>query len=253
MSALGDIHAGLAHRGYHYLPEAVPRGDKRGARAALLALAQRLGALHVPAGLDADAPVIETRPAADAPPWRPFDRPESIGWHNDFSTHASRPQLSLVAIVRADPAGPAAGGWRVASTDSVVAQLGATVAGRALIERLQREPLPFGYLDGGSCAEYIALQRPGPDGWTLRYYGRALREGAALRGWRPGDGRLAFVQEAIAAIEDAANSVGVTLPARDGALLIVDNERCLHDRTRQSVDGTTALRMAHVCFITRVW
>ena len=84
----------------------------------------------------------------------------------------------------------------------------------------------------------------------LRFYGRALAEGA----------RLAFdkvpdqTREAIALIELAADAVSETLPASTGSLLVVHNWCGLHDRTEQTVTGTGtgARRQAWLCFVKRL-
>lgn len=120
--------------GYAYIPTFA--ADCTGL--ALVALARALGSLYVPPGLDAGHPVLDTHPAADASPLAPFNRPEGIGWHNDFSTHADRPRVSLAYLAHADPRGPDHGAWRVASCDRVLEELGATrkgTPGRALPPR----------------------------------------------------------------------------------------------------------------------
>ena len=204
-----------------------------------------LGSVLVPPGTDPDRPVLLTRPSRRAPKWRPFDRPASIGWHNDFSTWPNRPVLSLSWIRRQDPAGPAAGAWRVASVQEVLSKLAASAEGRNLVGQLCRESHPFGYPDAGRPRFFRMLSRRG-----LRFYGRALAEGA----------RLAFdkvpqqTREAIALIERAADSVGETLPASTGALLVVHNWFSLHDRTEQTVAGaaTGARRQAWLCYVKRL-
>ena len=137
--------------------------------------ARSLGSLFVPAETSPHRPVVLTRPSARAPKWRPFDRRESIGWHNDFSTRADRPEVSLSWILRQDPSGPSSGAWRVASVGCVLAKLRCSADGRKLIGRLSKEAQPFGYLDSDASCFYCIICRRG-----LRFYGRALTEGARL-------------------------------------------------------------------------
>ena len=211
----------------------------------LVRAANSLGSLLIPPGTDSQRPTLLTRPSQRAPKWRPFDRPARIGWHNDFATRRERPVLSLSWIRRQDPAGPDAGAWRVTSVRAVLAKLADSAEGRTLVGQLSRETHPFGYLDAGRARFFRMLSRRG-----LRFYGRALTEGA----------RLAFGKvpprtgEAIALIERAADAVGETLPASTGSLLVVDNWSSLHDRTEQTVAGAApgARRQAWLCFVKKL-
>ena len=226
--------------GYFYDPNFssdIENGDE------VMMAARSLGSLFVPAETKSDRPVILTRPSSRAPKWRPFDRRESIGWHNDFSTRAGRPELSFSWIRRQDPAGPSAGAWRVASVGAVLAKLGCSADGRKLIGRLSKEAQPFGYLDADTSRFYRIICRRG-----LRFYGRALTEGARISFDRVPD----HTKDAIALIEDAADAVGKTLPASRGALLVVHNWLSVHDRTEQTVAGAGATRQAQLCFVMKL-
>ena len=211
----------------------------------LVRAASALGSVLIPPGTDLQRPVLLTRPSRRAPKWRPFDRPAPIGWHSDFSTWPDRPVLSLSWIRRQDPAGSDAGAWRVASVRDVLSKLADSAEGRNLVGQLSRGAHPFGYLDAGRPRFFRMLTRRG-----LRFYGRALAEGA----------RLAFdkvpdqTREAIALIELAADAVSETLPASTGSLLVVHNWCGLHDRTEQTVTGTGtgARRQAWLCFVKRL-
>ena len=207
---------------------------------AVMLAARSLGSLFNPEKTDPRRPMILTRPSARAPKWRPFDRRESIGWHNDFSTRAGRPELSLSWIRREDPSGPCAGAWRVASVGAILAKLRGSADGRRLISRLFKETHPFGYMDAGSARHFRILHQGG-----LRFYGRAMTEGARILFDRVPD----HTRETIALIEEAADSVGETLPASTGALLIVHNWFSVHDRTEQTVAETGARRQAQLCFV----
>ena len=211
----------------------------------LVRAASSLGSVLNPPGTDSQRPVLLTRPSRRAPRWRPFDRPAPIGWHSDFSTWTDRPVLSLAWIRRQDPAGPDAGAWRVASVRRVLSKLADSAEGRDLLGQLSREAHPFGYLDAGRPRLFRMLTGRG-----LRFYGRALTEGA----------QLAFdkvpqrTRDIIALVEGAADSVGETLPASTGSLLVVHNWFSLHDRTEQTVTGsaTGARRQAWLCFVKRL-
>jgi hypothetical protein len=224
----------LRTRGYHHEP-AFSSEDDGGV--ALVALGRALGSLFVAGDMDPDLPVIVTDPAADAPSWRPFDRPERIGWHNDFSTREDRPILSLAWIARGDPEG--GGDWRAASSERVLARL----ASAQLDERV----FPLGYSDSEAAELFplVASIPEDPSRKGLRFYGRALREGAILEyGKVPAE-----TERLIAAVEEAADAVGETLPAQTGALLVCHNWLSLHDRTGQTTGPGTSLRKSILCFV----
>ena len=210
---------------------------------AIVQAARSLGSLLIPSATDAYQPVLLTRPSIRAPKWRPFDRRESIGWHNDFSTRPGRPDLSLSWIRHEDPAGSCVGAWRVASVRAVLSELTGSVKGRRLVGKLSKEAHPFGYMDAGRARSFRVISQRG-----LRFYGRALTEGARIALDRVPE----ETQEAIAMIEEAADAVGETLPASKGALLVVDNWFSLHDRTEQTVAGTKARRQAWLCFVKKL-
>ena len=111
-----------------------------------------------------------------------------------------------------------------------------------MIRNLVEEAQPFGYVDAGRARFFRVIAQRG-----LRFYGRALREGAKLTLNRIPD----RTEEAIALIEGAADAVGETLPASTGSLLIVHNWLSMHDRTEQTVTGTEARRQAWLCFVKK--
>jgi len=190
---------------------------------------------------------IETRPNEEAPVDEPFNRPEAIGWHNDFSTHAHRPALSLAYIEREDPRGPDHGAWRVASCDRVLERLDLTPDGRRVARFLAETTLPYCFTSEGAPSFFRALEPRGlPHGRLgLRFYGRAMRDGARLvHGVVPDE-----IEQAIRAVEAAADTVGIVLPAPAGALLVTDNWHCLHDRLAQTVDSDLPLRRSVLCFV----
>ena len=152
-------------------------------------------------------------------------------------------KLSLSWIRREDPSGPWFGAWRVASVGGVLTNLCDRADGRSLLSKLSKETQPFGYTDGDSTKFFRIVCQEG-----LRFYGRALREGARLAFGRVPD----HTRETIALIEEAADAVGETLPASRGALLIVHNWFSLHDRTEQTVEGTGARRQAQLSFVKKL-
>lgn len=235
------IRASLATQGWCYLPsfaEAQSAHD-------VLELAQALGRLYVPPGCPASFPLIETKPAADADDSAPFDQPAAIGWHSDFSTHVNRPAVSLAWLARGDPLGQ--GAWRVASCDNVLAALRSTPEGAETARFLSETPLPYSFTrnDAPSFFRAIEHRSASPGRLGLRFYGRAMREGALLA-----YGELPpLIERAVSAVESAADHVGQTLHAATGALLVVDNWHALHDRQAQSTGTALPLRCSWLCFL----
>jgi hypothetical protein len=238
----------LRVRGYYYEPEFCT--DTTGTEPVVSA-AKLLGILHVPSGIDSTLPVIHTRPTSSAPPWRPFDRGTPIRWHNDFSTRAGRPELSLSWIQREDPGGSNNGAWQVASTDAVLVKLCQLREGRTLIARLSQRAEPFGYRDAGNWRLFRVIVRGARklEQPALRFYGPALEEGAWLRFSRVPE----RTRDIVARIEEAADAVREVLHAKSGALLIVHNNRSLHYRTPQTVTGPAETRRhALLCFVKQL-
>jgi hypothetical protein len=239
------VRGGLKACGYYYEPDfCVATGGAQ----PVVAAARLLGDPYVPSDVDPSQPVILTQPSPSAPPWRPFDRSDAIGWHNDFSTWSRRPELSLSWIRQSDPAKSNGGAWRVASAAAVLGRLYQTREGRRLVTELSARGEPFGYRDAGGCRLFRVIirvdRRSGLHG--LRFYGRALEEGAWLRFDQVPD----RTREIIARIEEAGDAVGEVFPASTGALLIVHNRFSLHDRVEQQVTGPEECRrQAWLCFV----
>lgn len=210
-----------------------------------------LGRLYIPPDTNPNRPVILTQPSALAPHWCPFDRQTAIGWHNDFSTRSRRPELSLSWIRKEDPTGPKGGAWRVASAAAVLAKLCQTREGKRMVADLSTQTVPFGYRDMGGWHPFRVIigtdRKLGRRG--LRFYGRALEDGAWLRFGQIPD----RTREIVARVEEAADAVGEVLCASTGSLLIVDNRFSLHDRTQQQVTGPQEdRRQAWLCFVKRL-
>jgi hypothetical protein len=243
------VRNSLRAQGYYYEPEFFTKTDDP---EPVVSAAKLLGHLYVPSNLNPIQPVILTQPSSSAIEWRPFDRRKAIGWHNDFSTRVKRPELSLSWIRQGDPSGPIGGAWKIASVSAILSKLNQTREGKRLITELSNKAEPFGYRDAGEARLFrvivgtnLRLRQPG-----LRFYGRALEEGALLRfGQVPERTR-----EIIAQIEKAADEVGEVLCASTGALLVVDNRLSLHDRTEQQVTGPKELRrQAWLCFVKQIY
>lgn len=236
----------LRAQGYYYEPEFC---SETGEPEPVINAARLLGQLYVPSGMNSSQPVILTQPSPSAPQWHPFDYHAAIGWHNDFSTRSGRPQLSLSWIQRGDP--NKGGAWRVASVDAVIVKLSQTHEGKSLISQLSARAEAFGYRDAGGWRPFRVVLRAegGASCHGLRFYGRALEEGAQLRFGRIPD----RTREIIARVQEAADAVGEVLRASTGSLLIVDNRYSLHDRTEQWVEGPEECRrQAWLCFVKRV-
>lgn len=237
-SALPTVDAGDA--GLSGLRQAAATRGYAAASIELRTLLSWLGAEDVTAD-------IATAPHVAAPPGEPFNRPEPLGWHGDFSTRADRPPLTLSYVDRADPGGLAHGAWRVASCDDVLARLGRTAMGTAAVRFLLETPIAFALSEDESprthCAIEVRNRSTGRLGF--RFYGRGMRLGARLVcGHVPQE-----LEHAIAAVERAADEASVTIPATQGAVLLVDNWHCLHDRLAQTVDPALPLRRALLWFL----
>jgi len=217
----------------------------------VLSAARLLGQIYVPPDANPSQPVILTQPSPSAPRWRPFDQPAPIGWHNDFSTRSTRPQLSLSWVRQEDPAGIKGGAWRIASAGAVLARIRQTREGKRLVANLSTLAEPFGYRDAGRWHPFrVIIPVEGRSGrYGLRFYRRALEEGACLRFGRVPD----RTREIAERLEEAADAVGEVLCASRGALLIVDNRFSLHDRMEQQVTSSVERRrQACLCFIKRL-
>jgi hypothetical protein len=239
---VAEIRAGIAARGWCYLPSAFRDAGVDD----FLELARELGHIYIPPGASPTRPLIETRPSAGADDFTPFDQPGAIGWHNDFSTHLQRPVMSLAWLARADPLD--LGAWQIASCDEVFASLEITPGGAETLRFLSETELPYSFTrDAPKPAFFRAIERRGPGSgrFGLRFYGRAMRDGARqFYGTIPG-----IVEHVISEIEAAADRVGHTLHAPSGSLLVADNWHALHNRLTQTVDVALPLRYSCLCFI----
>jgi hypothetical protein len=235
-----EIERALDYRGYWVGDGPVAPG----ADAFLLALARAVGELYVPEGCDKQVPLIATRPTPEAGA-APFDRPEPIGWHGDFASHADRPELSFVYVARADPAGEQAGSWRLASVGRVVDQLLTSAEGQAAFDLLREAPLPFSYADGGEVRWFNVFEdRGGAGALGMRFY-----EPSIIRGYIAVHGDVPpAIASALRLVRVAADAVGEIRTTRRGSLLVTDNWRALHDRTEQSAPSDGPGREALLAF-----
>lgn len=237
-----EICTALAAQGYVYFPAVSTQLDA----VTLVAWAKALGPLHVSGG-DLAPRCLETRPSAEAAYDEPFDGPEGLGWHNDFASQPQRPVVSLAYLARADPQGPTAGAWRVASCDGVLDYLQSTPEGSDIVRFLRRTHLPFSFSGTGepTFLRVVEPRGPAPGRLGLRFYGRAMRDGARLAyGQVPEE-----LSQVISAVEAAADAVGQILAAAEGALLVTDNWHALHDRLPQTVVSDRPLRRSLLCFV----
>ena len=209
----------------------------------IVELARSLGELFVPEGCDPDEPVIRTVPTNDDLV-APFDRPAAIGWHGDFATYPDRPELSLVCVTRGDPRGDEFGKWRLASVRRIVESMRSTADGRAAVDLLSTEKLPFSYAKGEEHRWFRTFERRAGRELGLRHYLPSLRHGClAVYGEMP-----MRIVTATAALERAADEVAETVSTEAGSLLVVNNWFALHDRTRQTVATVERNREALLCF-----
>ena len=209
----------------------------------IVELARSLGELFVPEGCDPDEPVIRTVPTNEDLV-APFDRPAAIGWHGDFATYRDRPELSLVYITRGDPRGQDFGKWRLASVRRLVESMRSTADGRAALDLLSTEKLPFSYAEGEGHRWFGVFEPRGGTELGLRYYSPSLRRGCqAVYGAMP-----MRIVTATAALERAADEVAETVSTEAGSLLVVNNWFALHDRTGQTVTTMERNREALLCF-----
>src|ERR1700683_5423049 len=202
--AVDDLVARLRRDGY-YASQQADRAEE--AVQFVLEMGRSLGELYVPRDCEPSEPVIRTAPTRTRRA-APFDRPEPIGWHGDFATYEDRPELSLVYITRPDPRGGDFGAWRLASVARVIDVLRASRQGRASLDLLTQEALPFSYADGEPPRWFkiIEMRRGGIVG--LRFYQPSLHRGCiAEYGEIP-----SRVAAALAAVEQAADSAAKIVP-----------------------------------------
>lgn len=235
-----EIEGGLDSKGY-WAGDA-PAGAPP--EAFLLALARTLGEPYVPEDCAEDTPLIATRPTLEAGA-APFDRPEPIGWHGDFASHADRPELSFVYVARSDPAGDQAGAWRLASVGEVVARLRTGAEGQAAFDLLREAPLPFSYAAGGEVRWFNVFEARRPGGALgMRFYEPSITRGClAVYGEVPPG-----IASALRLVRRAADAVGEIRTTRRGSLLVTDNWNALHDRTEQSAPSEGLGREALLAF-----
>ena len=212
-------------------------------RAPILSLMRGLGTPYVPDGCSPDDPVIATAPSRRKSA-APFDRPEAIGWHGDFASHQDRPRISLVHVVRGDPAGPQAGAWRLASAKQVLDKMTERAGGHEAIELLKQQPLPFSYSETQAPHWFTAIEAiDGEPG--LRFFAPSVARGFA----HLGEETPVPIADALSRLQSAADEVQVVVPTGPGSLLVIDNWRALHDRTPQTA-GRKPGRQALLGFLT---
>ena len=236
----GDVLEAVSRDGY-YRSRVSPTPED--AVRFIVELARSLGELFVPEGCDPDEPVIRTVPTNDDLA-APFDRPAAIGWHGDFATYPDRPELSLVYVTHGDARGHEFAKWRIASVRRLVDSMRSTADGRAALDLLSTETLPFSYAEGEENRWFRMFEPRAGTELGLRYYLRSLRHGC-----RAAYGEMPMrIVAATAALERAADEVAETVSTEAGSLLVVNNWFALHDRTGQTVTTMEQNREALLCF-----
>lgn len=245
---LQQVRNSLRTYGYYYEPNFCTETNSA---KPIIEAAKLLGVVHISSQLGQDDPILLTQPSTSAKESHPFDRHESIGWHNDFSTCIGRPELSLSWIRQGDPIQPHGGAWRVASASEILSKLCQTKTGNRLVKELSEKAEPFGYRETNKWRPFRIITRINnlSNNRGLRFYSRPIREGACLKfGKIPNRTRDIIFQ-----VEEAADAVGEVLSASTGSLLIVHNRLSLHDRLEQQVIGPKHLRrQAYLCFVKRL-
>ena len=180
--------------------------------------------------------LLETSCDPDAPAWEPFNRPEAIGWHNDFSTWTKRPTLSLAWIRSVPASNEGRGDWRVVNCSDVIASMETSSEGRRSLAFLRQTELPFVFAPNEPVVRFRVLESEANS--KVRFYGHAIRLGLSTAPNRQ-------ASEAIEAWERNADKVGCRLTAAPGALLICDNWMSMHDRLVQAPGRSSRLVFAH--------
>lgn len=226
-SLAAEIRQSVKTQGWAWVPDFQPHDDG-GIR--LLELAATLGKVCV-VGHNGSS-FVKTKCDYNAPVWEPFNRPEAIGWHNDFSTWAERPVLSIAWVCSHPPDSESRGDWRVVACSDVIASLEATSAGRRSLALLRQDLLPFVFAPNEPVLHFHVLDATANT--RARFYGRALRLGLAKEPNRQ-------ASEAIDEWERTADMLGRRLTSVQGALLVCDNWRSMHDRLEQAPGRSSGL------------
>lgn len=238
-----DVLASIDRAGFWTGTAILPADNPGGS---LIALMNKLGTPYVPDGCPPKNPVIATAPSRRKSA-APFDRPEAIGWHGDFASHEDRPRISLVHVVRGDPAGPEAGAWRLASTGRVLDKMAEGPSGRQAIELLRHEPLPFSYSDRQAPRWFKAIELVEDGQLGFRFFAPSIDRGFASLGQEMPD----QIADALSHLQSAADEVQTVVPTGPGSLLVIDNWRALHDRTPQTAARKHG-RQALLGFLTKL-
>ena len=244
-----QVRNSLCNYGYHYEPNFCKETNNA---KPIIKAAKLLGTVLTSSQIIQDDQVLITQPSTSAKQSHPFDRHEPIGWHNDFSTCAKSPELSLSWIRQEDMVQPYGGAWRVASAAEILSKLCQTKTGKQLVKELSEKGEPFGYRATSKWRTFRIITRinSSSNNRGLRFYGRPIREGAYLKfGKIPNRTRDIIFQ-----VQEAADAVGEVLSASTGSLLIVHNRLSLHDRLEQQVTGPKHLRrQAYLCFVKKLY
>lgn len=234
-----EIRHSIANQGFFYCTDCGFNGQGlETCEAKLLGLARCFGTLYGKRGEE----IVRTMAHAEAHPSQPFNQERRIDWHNDFSTIPDRPKLSFSYIYRADPLCPAKGNWQLASAKAVLEHF-LKNHDQQDIDFLKQPIFPFAYIGSEKVAYFPLVENN-----QLRFYEPSLDRGLAI-GRFPAE-MLERYNRLRKDLLASAGAVGRTYVGNSGALMVAHNGLALHDRLKQSVGGSKALRMSLLCFVT---
>lgn len=247
LDVLGHACRGLlSENGWVHLPSLPGPTDAR----AVLALGHLLGDVFRDLQQQGSI-VVEARPGIGRPLQGCHTR--ALPLHTDFAMLPRPPALTIIACRKADPAGPTF----VRNGLSDVRDILARSFGDATIEHLLGLPLPFaGRQPSGAdllLEKPIVETNPAQGGASVRFHPSRIHHGFRVRGRPP------TPDEALAlrTFPQLAASVRTELLLGPGDVLVLDNRRVLHDRTRSTLrlerNGGLDARLTHVLFVQELW
>ena len=234
----------LAENGWAHIRALPTTGDSRAIHALGHGLGRLFRDLRQQSGI-----VVEARPGIGQALQGCQTR--RLPLHTDFAMLERPPAVTIIACVREDPAGP---GF-VTNGLADVRELEVRYAGDADLEALRCLALPFaGRMPSGQelLIERPIISSPSRDGVSLRFHPSRIHHGFRVRG------RAASAEESaiLRTFPRFAEAVRTELHLAVGDVLVVDNRRVLHGRSRCTLalcrSGVSA-RVAHVLFVDELW
>lgn len=167
--------------------------------------------------------------------------------HTDYSMAAEPPQYTMSLCIEPDPTTDLG---NVLISDVEAACFGVETAPD--FERFHTIPLPFAARNANGNPDLLEspiISRNAPDGGILvRYHRSRIRQGFILQNQEPTPEQSSM----IIAFEQLATRSAQTIQLQSGDMLIIDNHRCVHARTRCSIqvnkEGETKGRKMHFLF-----